>query len=61
MTFIGTLVYDLQSLVDADLKRGCICAICGKHYKKHSDIAAHCPNSTDSQPRFLQTRFTADT
>ena len=46
MTFTGTLVTDLQALVDRHLNRVCICGVCGRHYKEHSVVGAHCSNST---------------
>jgi len=59
MSYTGTLVKDLQSLVEARLPlNGRICAVCGQRYGDHSFAGAYCPDSASAGRLYLQTSFT---
>jgi len=58
MRYTGTILKDLESIVEACLQRdGRICAICRQAYGRHSLLGAHCPDSSLSGPAYLHTRF----
>jgi hypothetical protein len=58
VTYTGTLVKDLQTIVDICLRwNERVCAICGQCYGAHSELVAHCPSSAREGPVYLQTIF----
>lgn len=58
MTHTGTLLKDLQSIVDACLQSDArVCAICQYRYVDHSRDGARCPVPTSAGQRYSQTRF----
>lgn len=59
MTYKGTLVKDLQSVVEACLQRNPsrVCANCGQRYGDHCNVGGSCPDLSSAIPAYLQTRF----
>jgi len=59
MTYNGTLVRDLQRVVESCLQRisSRICANCGQRYGDHRNVGASCPDLSSTVPAYLETRF----
>ena len=58
MTYTGTLMKDLQTIVDACLQTDArVCAICHQRYGDHSKDGARCPVPRSAGPLYLQTSF----
>jgi len=58
VTYTGTLVHDLQKMVDICLRWNTrICAKCWQYYGVHSESGAHCPNPASAGATYLETRF----
>ena len=58
VTHSGTLVRDLQKMVDICLRWNTrICTKCGQFYGVHSESDAHCPNPASAGATYLETRF----
>jgi hypothetical protein len=58
MTYKGTLLRDLQIIVEACFHpSGRICAACGQRYGDHSPVGDYCLNLVSAEPVYLQTRF----
>jgi len=56
MSYTGTLLKNLQSMVEARLQwDGRICAFCRQRYEDHSFAGSHCPISASAGPLYLQT------
>ena len=58
MTYTGTILEDLQNIVDDLLKRSArICVICRQPYGYHSAIGRFCPDAKSVGPGYLHSRF----
>ena len=59
MTYKGTLVKDLQSVVEACLESNSsrICVNCGRRYGDHWNVGHSYPDFSSAVPACLETRF----
>jgi hypothetical protein len=58
MSYTGTLLKDLQSMVEACLQSNDrICVICWQRYGDHSRVGAYCPDSASAGLLNFQTCF----
>lgn len=59
MIYKGTLVRDLQSLVEACLQRNSsrICANCELRFDDHCNVGDSCPDLSSAVPAYLQAKF----
>ena len=59
MTYTGTLVTDLEGVVEACFKRHSFrtCANCGQCYGDHRKVGHSCPDRTSAVPVDFETRF----
>lgn len=58
MSYTGTMLEDLQNIVEDLLMRSArICVICKQPYGYHSADGGYCPDSRAIGPVFLQSTF----
>ena len=58
MTYKGTLVTDLQRVVEACWQRNRrVCANCGQGYADHCDVEEYCPDFSSDDTAYLQAGF----
>ena len=58
MFYTGTILDDLQNIVDDLLKQSArICVICRQPYSHHSAIGSFCPDTKFAGSSYLHSRF----
>lgn len=58
MTYTGTMLEDLQNIVEDLLMRSArICVICKQPFGYHSAVGGYCPDSKAIGPIFLPSTF----